>query len=359
MELQLIDRKTHDLTATAMEVFELLGSEGPRIKPELFQAMIELNTGICRTIDDVRRDLTDTLARLRQVTSKLGVEFASSGSHPFAKHRERILYPAERYQALIDRNRWIAQRLMIFGLHVHVGMRDGDHAIAMMNAISHYYPHLLALSASSPFWQGSDTGLASSRITIFEALPTAGHPCLFTDWEGFEAFYDAMVRSRAIKNVKDIWWDIRPHPDFGTLEIRVCDALPTLSETLALVSLTHCLLTWLDGEYREGKKFAPPPDWILRENKWRASRWGIEAEIVVDAAGRTRPLHEDIPHLLHILEPIASGNGCKHELFYIEEMLRVGLSYQRQRKVFKQSSSFEEVVSSLIDEFATDKLAIL
>ncbi len=192
MELQIIDRKTKDLIAGAPKIFEKLGGEREHIKPELMQAMIEINTGVCENVQQVRTDLDEQVGILRTVCGELGYTLASSGSHPFARYADRIPYPDERYAYLIDRNRWIARRLMIFGLHVHVGMRDVDHMWQLNNAMMHYLPHVLALSASSPFWQGKDTGLASCRVTIFDALPTGGHPCTFAAWEEFLSTHGSM-----------------------------------------------------------------------------------------------------------------------------------------------------------------------
>jgi carboxylate-amine ligase len=355
LELQIIDAKTKDLAPGSPAIFERLGGEQKHIKPELVQAMIEINTGICETVREVQRDLEIQITSLKQICQELGYTLASAGSHPFARYADRILYPAERYRTLIDRNQWLARRLMIFGLHIHTGMRDAEHAMAMNNAMLHYLPHLLALSASSPFWQGKDTGLASSRITIFEALPTAGHPCIFQHWGDFEAFYDSMIASRSIGSIKDIWWDIRPHPDYGTVEIRVCDTPATLEETVSLVALTQCLYHWFDQQYKEGKTIAPPPYWILRENKWKAARYGLEAEIILNERGRTNLLRSEIEWLLKLLEPLSDSLGCGPEFRRIHTMLERGCSYERQRAVYAKEGTFLAVAESLIEEFWSGK----
>jgi carboxylate-amine ligase len=354
IELQIIDPQTRDLSPGAPGLLERLPAD-PQIRPELLQAMIEVSTGVCADVGQVRRDLEAGVARLRGAAHDLGLDLAAAGSHPFARWRERLVYPSERFESLMDRNRWLARRLMIFGLHVHVGMRDGPHAVAMLNGMLPYLPHLLAVSASSPFWQGYDTGLASSRITLFEALPTAGHPCTFRSWPEFQELYAAMAASRAIGSIKDLWWDIRIQPDYGTVELRICDGLPTLSETVAVVALVQALLARLDADYRDGRTFEPPPYWVLRENKWRASRWGLEAEIVLDETGRTRLLREDLDRLLPELETVAGPLGCAAELQRIGAMIAGGLSYERQRQVFARTQQAEAVADSLIREFATDQ----
>jgi carboxylate-amine ligase len=317
--------------------------------------MLEVSTGICDTVAQARRELEETVGRVRAVAGELGLALSASGSHPLARWRERLVSEGERFQFLIDRNRWLARRLMIFGLHVHVGMRDGPHAVAMLNAFLPYLPAVLALSASSPFWQGYDTGLASSRITQFEALPTAGHPCTFRHWEEFQSLYAAMVRSRAITSIKDLWWDIRLHPDFGTVEVRICDGLATLSEAVAMVALVQTLFAHLDTQYRGGQVLEPLPAWILRENKWRASRWGLEAEIVVDERGQTRLLREELSDLLPALAPVASMLGCADELRRVELMVERGVSYERQRRLFALAGRLEAVTQALVHEFDTDR----
>lgn len=351
VEIQILDAKTKDLSPGSPKIFEKLGGETAHIKPELMQSMIEINTGVCMNVQEVRRDLEKQITTLESIGKELGLEYASAGSHPFARYSDRIPYPAERYTNLIDRNRWLARRLMIFGLHVHVGMFDAHQAMAMNNAMLHYLPHLLALSASSPFWQGKDTGLASSRVTIFEALPTAGHPCTFQTWSDFEKFYDSMIASKSITSIKDIWWDIRPHPDYGTLEIRVCDGLPTLRETVALVALTQCLYAWFNDRHRQGEQFTPPSYWILRENKWKASRFGLDAEIILNASGKTGLLREEIRTLLGILRPFSVTLGCESELADVEKMMRHGLGHERQERVFEKEGTFLAVTESIVQDF--------
>lgn len=351
IELQIIDAATKDLAPGSPLIFRELGGEQEHIKSELVQAMIEISTGICSNVSQVREDIQKQFSTVSKICDRLRFNLASAGSHPFAKYEDRIIYPSDRYRYLIDRVKWIARRLMIFGVHVHVGMRDEHHAMAMMNAMLHYLPHLLGLSASSPYWQGSDTGLASSRVTIFEALPTAGHPCTFDKYEDFERFYDAMILSKSISSIKDLWWDIRPHPDYGTVEIRVCDGLATLEETPSIVAFAQSLFRLFDIQFRDGKKFRPPSYWILRENKWKASRYGLEADIILDEKGRTSNLCKEIESLLIQLEPLAKELGCSQELNGVHRILENGGSHVRQRKNFESHGSLTALTELLIEEF--------
>lgn len=354
MELQLIDPSSLDLAPAAPKLIERWKERNIHLKPELLQSMIEVNTGVCHTVQDVERDLRTTVAELHEICREVGVSVASNGTHPTARHWERKLYPADRYLDLIDRNQYISRRLMIFGLHVHIGSRDGQHCIRMNNEFMYFLPHLLALSASSPFWEGHDTGLASSRITVFEALPTGGHPCAVETWEEYQVLIQKLKRSKAIRDLKDIWWDIRPAPNYGTLEIRVCDGLPTISETLAITALIQCLAVWFDQRVSPGYRPTSLPDWMVRENKWRASRHGLDAELVIDADGNTRPLREDLEETLQHLQPIIEQFGYEPYISQLRRIIRGKASYERQGEVYASTGDLKEVTRSLITEFRDD-----
>jgi carboxylate-amine ligase len=314
--------------------------------------MIEINTGICRDAHAVRTDLAGTLDLLERLGRRHEVLFASAGTHPFARWDERILYPAERYVMLLDRNQWIARRLTIYALHLHLGMPSGDHAIAMQNALLHHLPVFLALSASSPFWQGHDTGLASSRITAFEAIPTGGHPCIVQSWAEFSSLTASLRRAGAITSLKDLWWDIRPNLGFGTLEIRVCDALPTLDELVALVAFMHATAAAIDVRLRAGEPIPPPTDWMVRENKWRASRHGVSADLITDAQGSCRPLADEVERLLSCASEPCRTFGYERQFQMIREILRRGPSYARQRALFAADGDPRLVARSLVDDLA-------
>lgn len=355
IEVQLLDQKSLDLVPKSPLMLHGLSKFGDRVKAELFQSMLEFNTKVCRNAHEVRIDLGETIDAAIHYADSLGVRLASSGTHPFALYSDRILYPAQRYQDLIDRNQWIARRLMIFGMHVHIGMRDGDHAIRMNNALLHYCPILLALSTSSPYWHGEDTELASSRITFFEAIPTGGHPCQTHSWSDFSELYLKLYRSGAVRSPKDLWWDIRPSPDYGTLEIRICDGLSTLDETVALTALIHSLSIYIDRQLQQGRIFQPPPDWILRENKWRASRWGTDSKLIVNLNGDAENLSVIVNQLLDELKPIAEEYNYGAEFSLIAEIQENGTSSQRQRIVSR--SSVEKSLMAVTDFNAREFVA--
>ncbi len=350
VELQIIDLKNLELTPCAQQTITAF-ADPDKLTQEIFQSMVEVRTAKCSTVSEVEKDLTHSLDRLQAVGNALGVSFSSTGCHPIAKYADRLVSDHDSYQELVDRNQWIARRLAICGLHVHIGMKSGDDCIRHINFLTKFLPHFLALSASSAFWQGVDTGLSTCRPTLFESMPTAGHPYTLTDWLHFERLVQTLKASHAIKDIKDLWWDIRPSPHFGTLEVRVCDGVATLSETLAIVAFIQ-LLCQLLGDVESLSTVQP--EWIYRENKWRAMRYGLDADIV-DEEGRNKPIREDISYWLLILEPYAESRGYMKYLSVIEDMLKRGNSSERQKAVFAATDSLNEVVKHNIREFKKRK----
>jgi carboxylate-amine ligase len=287
-----------------------------------------------------------------------GVRFIATGTHPTARYGDRIPFPAERYHGLIARNQWIARRLMIFGLHVHIGMPDAERCIAVQNELLWDLGLLLACSTSSPYWQGKVTGLASSRITVFEAMPTGGMPALVADWKEFAELVEALQKSNAITSLKDLWWDIRPSPKYGTLEIRVCDGLATVTETGMIVALAQALARRASARVEAGTARTHPPAWLVRENKWRASRHGMEADFVLDATGTTEAAR---PYLARTLDALAEdGHVAGGEKFLpLLRALTEGAptSAERQIAVYERTRSFPAVIEAVAEEFEKDALA--
>lgn len=349
VELQILDPETRNLVSGAQQILEKTDGD-EHVKPELIQSTIELNTDVCANISAVRTDLTERLDSLFKVCDELGYELASVGTHPFSKWDEQEITPKERYHMLVERCQWPARRLMIFGLHVHVGVPSGEKAIAVFNALSTFLPHLLALSASSPFFDGNETGLASTRVKIFETLPTAGLPYRMLNWAEFQKFMTTLVNAKAIQSINEVWWDVRPHPGFGTIELRVCDGLPSLDEIMALTAYIQVLVVWLCEQYDEGAYLPVHRHWIVRENKWRAARWSVDAEIIIDDEGNLRPLTEEIYEHLEILAPVAKRLGSHEELNRIKDIIEVGPSFKRQRAVFKETRDYKEVMKAVVRE---------
>jgi carboxylate-amine ligase len=274
-----------------------------------------------------------------------------SGSHPFTDWDTQEFTENPRYAMLVERNQWLARQLQIFGVHVHVGVRSADKIMPIVNALTQYIPHFLALSASSPFWIGRDTGLASYRSKVFEALPTAGLPDHFSGWSDFENYVGGLVSTQAIQSTREVWWDVRPHPRFGTVEVRICDGLPTMEEVCAVAALAQCLVELLDVQLDRGYRLPDPSTWVVRENKWRAVRYGLDARIVVDNVGTIRPVRTAVLELVDELMPTARRLRCEGELAIVPRILDVGASYQRQRAVAAANGGdLNTVVDSLLDE---------
>ncbi len=261
-ELELVDFETRQLASGSNEVLATItppgAEEHPKAKHELLQSCVEVITGVCSTVGEACKDLTGTVAEVMAAAEPLGLGVMCSGTHPLTDWSTQQITETHRYQQLIERNQWLARQLQIFGVHVHVGVRGPDKAIPIVNALVAYIPHFLALSASSPFWVGSDTGLASYRSKVFEALPTAGLPYQLSGWDEFERYMEVLISSHAIESVREVWWDIRPHPRFGTVELRICDGLPTIDEIAAVAAMAQCLVERLDSEIDRATRLPEP-----------------------------------------------------------------------------------------------------
>jgi len=359
-ELEIVDRRTRELAGAASEVLADMGrghaaGGHPKAKHELLESTIEIITGVCGTVAEAREDLAATVAEIDRHLAPRGLAAMCSGTHPFSDWAEQRISPNPRYARLVEEMQWLARRLQIFGVHVHVGVRSGEKAIAIANAMTAYIPHFLALSASSPYWKGSDTGLASSRSKVFEALPTAGLPYQLSGWAEFEQLMTTLVSSRAITSIREVWWDIRPHPDFGTVELRICDGLPRLAEICAVAALTQSLVEWMDGRVDAGHPLPVPKGWVVRENKWKAARYGLDADIIVDDDGNLRPVRDCIVELVGELEPVAKHLDCAAELAGVLDMVEEGPSARRQREIVAQGGTLVDVVDALVVELRTDR----
>jgi carboxylate-amine ligase len=353
LELQVLDQKNLLLTPRASEIIELVKNDA--FKQEFFQSTIEIISGVCSDVHAAESDLKNSLQKARQATAQLGLTLASTGTHPLADYRDRLITPSPRYHELIDRNQWLIRRMAVYGMHIHLGMRSGEDCIRFNYFFMHVLPHILSLSGSSPFWQGMYTGLSSCRPTTYEALPTAGMPYLVKDWKEFQKLYHFLLRSKAIQSMKDLWWDIRPSPQIGTLELRFCDEPATLAEVLGIASFVHALAHWFRDHQEEWtKSHTPLKRWIFRENKWRAMRYGLQAEIVTSKNGKTTLLHKDIKNWLRAVEPYIKQLNYGRYISVIENILEKGNSSDRQHRMFEKTSDLMEVVKLNVSEFESE-----
>lgn len=362
-ELGIVDPASGDLRPLADQVIAgvraIPGFDQDRVAGELLTNTVELVTGICRTAGQAVEDLAGSLAAVRQVADGLGVELLCAGTHPFARWEEQEIARGARYETLIDRTRWWGRQMMIFGVHVHVGIPVPLAVLPLLDAVLCHQPHLQVLSASSPFWAGVDTGYASNRTLMFQQLPTAGLPFQFETWTEYEAYLDDVLTTGVIDDVSELRWDVRPSPRLGTLEVRACDGVPTLCEVGALAALIHCLVVDLGRRWRDGEPLPRLAPWHVQENKWRAARYGLEAIIIVDRGSRGRAggpvterlVTEEIADLIERLAPVARSLGCESELAGVEGILRVGPSCDRQRAVAAAAGGdLGVVVKSLVAE---------
>ena len=357
VELALVDAESGELTCVAPELLARVGAEypeteHPKIKKELYQCTVEVVTGVCATVAEARADLAESMREVEQAAADSGAAVIGAGLHPFTPWHQLSLSEGERYQRLVDTIGWPARRLTTHGVHVHVGVRSGDKAIATVNSLTEYLPVFLALSAASPYWNGRDTGLASTRTKIFESMPTTGLPPHLRDWAEFNVFLDTLIEAGAIETVREVWWDIRPHPGYGTVELRMCDSMPTLWEISALAALAQSLVTEFDRMIDAGVTPDVPREWVRRENKWRAARWGVEADLVIDESGHTQPLREIVDGLVDRLLPIAKDLDCAAELVDLRRIAAEGPSYVRQRRVVAEGGDLQGVVRALSAELA-------
>lgn len=353
-ELQLVSSATRQLTSGASEILAELSPDGehPTAKHELLESTIEVITGICSTVAEATADLAGTIAQLRPLVEARDLKLMCAGTHPLTDWATQTISPSPRYAKLVEDMQWLARQLQIFGVHVHVGVRSPEKVIPIVNALTAYVPHLLALSASSPYWIGHDTGLASARSKVFEGLPTAGLPYQLGGWDEFERYMETLLSTGTIGSIKEVWWDIRPHPTFGTVELRICDGLPTMQEIGMVAALSQCLVDQLDRELDKGYTLPTPKGWVVRENKWRAARYGLDATIIRGEDEQTVPVRDALRELVHDLGPTSQRLGCVEELAAVEAQLETGASYQRQRAVAAaHDGDLTAVVDSLIAEF--------
>lgn len=354
VELQLIDKDSLNLTPKFNELSKACKSP-QKLKPEFYLSTAEINTAKCYNVQQVERDLDDSLNEVVDAAKQQSIELATTGCHPFSRYDDCVITPSARYNELIDRNQWLTRRMTVYGLHIHLGIRNGEEYVRFNNFFLYFLPHLLALSASSPFWQDNNTGLASCRPTTYESLPTAGQPYKVKNWREFEHLYKTLKKSKAINSLKDLWWDIRPSPTFGTLEIRVCDGTATLSETLAITAYVHLLAHWFNDNGFWIEQVPTPTHWIARENKWRVIRHGLDAQLITNPDGDTKPIRQDILQWIEKLSEYSKRLGYEKYVKTLQDILEHGNSSARQLAVYNKTNSLQEVVKFNIAEFNQKK----
>ncbi|MDR6172032.1 MULTISPECIES: glutamate--cysteine ligase [unclassified Curtobacterium] len=354
-ELPLVDRDTGDLTPRAPAVIQAVQQrlgDHDRVTEELLTNTVEVVTGVHSRVSGATSELSGIIGEVVDAAEPLDAQVMCAGTHPFAVWDQQEITPdSEHYTTLIDRTRWWGRQMLIWGVHVHVGIDDRDKALPILGAMLAYVPHLQAFTASSPFWAGTDTGYASNRALMFQQLPTGGLPPALGAWANFEEVVDDLTRTGVIEGVKDLRWDIRPSPGWGTLENRVSDGISTLHEVGAVTALVQCLVTEMSDRLDAGETLPTMQPWFVRENKWRAARYGMEAEIITNAAGDERLVTDEVHDLVQRLDPVADRLGCQQELHHLDTMIADGASYQRQLQVAQENGGdLRAVVRHLVTE---------
>jgi carboxylate-amine ligase len=346
-ELSVVDATTGELVPKIEEIMSRLPEGlGEFVSYELFQSVLEIKTPICASVAETEKQLREMRGRVGSWAAACGASLASAGTHPFSRYRDQKVTDQARYKNVIRTLRWIAQREVIFGQHVHVAVPGPEEAIIAHNRLSEQAPLLLALSANSPFWQGFDTGFESARVKIFESFPRAGLPPAFPDYEAFEGYVDLMVASGAMDDYTYCWWDVRPHPGIGTIELRVLDSQTNLKHTTYLTALTQCLVAQV---LQEVGPHEPYNMHLALENKWRAAMHGMDAAFYDADQGITVPAKDLARDLVEQLKSYAQDLGCENELEGILEIVESGTGSRRQREVYEESGDFLDVVAFLIE----------
>jgi carboxylate-amine ligase len=348
-EFQLVSAESYELTSRFDEVFEAAG-EDPRLQAELMQSTIEVATHVAGSVGEAVEEARSLRARLRDAAAESGALIASAGTHPFSRYEHQQITDEPRYRDLIESMQWVAERELIFGLHVHVGLETAQQAIAVANALRTWLPELLALSVNSPFWQGRDTGLASTRVKLFDAFPRSGLPPAFSSFEEFELLVERGVRTGSFEDYTFIWWDLRPHPKLGTIEIRVCDGQTRLENVGAIVALIQSLVAALAERYDAEGALPIQPVTLVGENKWRAARYGLDAELIDLSRDEVRPACDAVLELVELARPCARRLGCEDELAEVERFCARGSGTAEQRRVQEQEGSLLAVARWLAEQ---------
>jgi glutamate---cysteine ligase / carboxylate-amine ligase len=350
-EFQIIDPVTRELRSHITEMIEegkmILGEQ---VKPELHQSMIEVGTGICANIQEARADVVRLRRSIAGLAESKGLRIAAASTHPFSHWKDQKITPSEHYEALINEMQVLAESLLIFGMHVHVGIEDREAQIHLMNAARYFLPHLLALSTSSPFWMGTRTGLKSYRSEIFKKFPRTDIPDYFSSFSEFENYVGLLLKTGCIDKPKKIWWDVRPHPQFPTLEFRICDIPSRVDEVIALAALIQAIVAKLSKLYRMNMGFRLYRRALIQENKWRAVRWGLDGKLIDFGKQTEVPVRDLILELLDFVDDVVDDLGSRKELEYVHRILDGGTSADRQLATYEKTGDFNAVVDQLISE---------
>lgn len=349
-EFQIVDPVTRELRSHVTEFLDegkmILGEQ---IKPEMIQSMIEVGTGICKNIQEARADISNLRGVIASLAEKNGLRIVAASTHPISRWQDQKIFDDERYELLVQELQTVARSLLIFGLHVHVGIPDRERQIHIMNASRYFLPHILALTTSSPFWMGHNTGLKSYRSEVFKQFPRTDIPDHFDSYPGFQRYVDLLVKTNCINDGKKIWWDSRPHPVFPTLEFRICDIPTRVDDTVAIAALFQAIVAKLTKLIEKNLGFRLYRRMLIQENKWRAVRWGLEGKMIDFGKQKEVPTRDLVLELLDFVDDVLDDLGSRKEVEHIHTILQRGTSAEEQLRIYRETNDLTAVVDRLME----------
>jgi carboxylate-amine ligase len=350
-EYQIIDPESRELTSFVQEFLEqgriVLNDQ---IKPELLQSQVEVGSQICHSIKETRDEVIRLRRHILDLAQSNGLHFAAASTHPFSRWLDQDITPLERYRKHQEQMADVARRMLIFGMHVHIGIEDKDLMIDVMDQARYFLPHLLALSTSSPFWSGRVTGLRSYRSIVFESLPRSGPPPAFESWAEHTRFVDILIKTNSIEDATRIWWDIRPHPVFPTLEFRVCDICTRVDEAVCLAALILAIVARLMVLRQSNQSWRRYRQHLIEENKWRAVRYGIDGKLIDFGRQEEVPMRQLVVELLEFVDEVLDPLDIRQEVEYVHTILEQGTSADRQLATYAATGDFKAVVDQVVAE---------
>lgn len=351
-EICLVDPETRDLVPRAAEVIDEVQARHPDIhlEREFLQNTIELVTPVCANTSEAIQALNKDLTAIKEVADEKGLKLWASGGHPFSDFRTNPLSPKNTYEEIVNRTQYWGQHMLLWGIHCHVGISHEDKVWPIINAVMTKYPHLLAISASSPGWDGIDTSYASNRTMLYQQLPTAGMPYQFQSWDEWVSFMRDQQTSGVINHTGSMHFDVRPAAKWGTVEVRISDATSNLRELAAVVALTHCLIVHYDRMLERGAELPTLQQWHVAENKWRGARYGMDALVITNRDTDEAWVKDELQLLIDELTPVAADLGCVDELHLVREIIQRGAGYERQRAIYARTGDWKDVVDATCAE---------
>lgn len=352
-EFQILDSDTLSLRSQMSKIIE--GGKihlQERIKEEMHQSIVEMGTNVCENVHQARDEVSYLRQQIISLADQEGLKVAAAGTHPFSHWEEQLITNNPRYDAIVNEMGDVARGNLIFGMHVHVAIPNRHEGLDILNVARYFLPHLYALSTNSPFWEGRDTGFKSYRSKVFDKFPRTGIPPFFNSIQEYDKFVDILVRTNCLDNTKKIWWDIRLHPFFPTVEFRICDVVMTVDEVMCITALMQCIVAKIYKLHQKNQTFKSYRRLLLNENKWRAARWGMDAKLIDFGKEAEVPFHLLINELLEFIDDVVDGLDCRKEVNYVYQMIEQGSGADRQLEVYKKTGDLNKVAQYVVQQTA-------